>query len=553
MKLQKQPRLGEILLEKGLISSQQLALALDKQKTSGQRLGKILVDECIIGEEIVLDILETQLDIPQIKLGETKITPEVVKLIPETVARKYKALAYRKDGNQLFVAMSDPFNLIAIDDLMVITKCEISPCFALTDEIKRLINKYYGFQDVDTNIETGKEIEELKLKADEAPVIKYVNYIFNQAVKTRASDIHLEPQENDLRIRFRIDGILQAIATPPQEIQRLIVPRIKLMSNMNIAEKRVPQDGRIEITTENKGVDLRVSTLPTIDGEKIVIRVLDKSRFLININEMGFSDTNLDDFSDLIHQPFGMLLVTGPTGCGKTSTLYTALNQLNSVEKNIITVEDPVEYRLKGINQVHMNTKAGLTFASGLRSILRQDPNIIMIGEIRDGETADIAIRAALTGHLVLSTLHTNDAAGAITRLIDMGIEPFLVATSVIGVVAQRLVRIICPACKEPYVVDSDAPVRILLNVSPEDHLILYRGKGCSNCNRTGYLGRTAIHEILMIDSKIKELINEKKSSDVILDYAIKNGMKTLQQDGLGKALKGITTYQEVLRVSYSD
>jgi len=549
---EKQPRLGEILLQKGLINEYQLSLALEKQKLSGKRLGKILIDEGFVSEQLIIDLLEQQLGISQVQLYDIDIPTEVVRMIPEAVARKYTCLPYKKEGNILYVAMADPLNLFAIDDLMVITKCEIESCFALSDDIKKLINKFYGFNDTDDE-KSDEELAELRVRADEAPIIKYVNNLFNQAVKLRASDIHIEPQEGELRIRLRVDGVLQVIAPPPKDLQRLVVPRIKLMSNMDIAEKRLPQDGRIEITVDGRGIDLRVSSLPTINGEKIVIRVLDKSMFLIDLNDIGFSKTNLANFTYLINQPYGMILVTGPTGCGKTSTLYTALNQLNTYEKNIITVEDPVEYRLRGINQVQINPKAGLTFASGLRSILRQDPNIVMVGEIRDTETADIAIRAALTGHLVFSTLHTNDAAGAITRLIDMGIEPFLVASSVIGVMAQRLVRKICKQCKEPYVVGPDAPERHILNIPPAEKLILYRGKGCSHCNRTGYSGRTAIHEILIIDNKIKELINEKKSSDVISAQAVSAGMKTLQQDGLAKALQGITTYQEVIKVAYNE
>ncbi len=550
---EKQPRLGQILIEKGFINNDQLSFALQKQKLTGQRLGKILIDGGFVSEQVIIDLLEQQLSIPQVHLDIVDIPTDTVKIIPEAAARKYTCLAFKKEGNVLSVAMADPLNLFAIDDLMVITQHEIQSYFAVSEDIKRLINKHYGFSHDSNNDGTEYDIAEIKMKADQAPVIKYVNNLFAQAIKLRASDIHIEPQEDELRVRFRVDGVLQVISPPAKDLQRLIIPRVKLMSNMNIAEKRLPQDGRIEVTINEKSVDLRVSSLPTIDGEKVVIRVLDKSMFLIDLHELGFSDENLAKFTNLIRHPFGMLLVTGPTGCGKTSTLYAALSQLNTHEKNIITVEDPVEYRLKGVNQVQINPKAGLTFASGLRSILRQDPNIVMVGEIRDTETADIAIRAALTGHLVLTTLHTNDAAGAVTRLIDMGIEPFLVSSSVIGVMAQRLVRKICEECKEPYVAGPDDPERSFYNVPPGERLVFYMGKGCNRCNRTGYSGRTAIHEILVMDNKIKELVNSKSSSEVISAHAMANGMKTLQQDGLEKALKGITTFQEVMKVAYNE
>lgn len=550
---EKQPRLGEILLEKGLINKGQLTLALNNQRISGKRLGKILIDEGFVSEQDIVNLLEMQLGIHQVQLDDIDISTEVVRIIPESLARKYNCLAYKIEDGVLYVAMADPLNLVAVDDLSVATKYQVESCFAVSEDIKRLINKFYGFNEEDREEVSEEQLDEIKTKVDEAPVVKYVNNLFIHAIRLRASDIHIEPQEDDLRVRFRVDGVLQVIAPPPKNLQKLIIPRIKLMSNMNIAEKRLPQDGRMEINIDGRGIDLRVSSLPTLDGEKVVIRILDKSMFLFSIHEIGFSELNLANFNNLINHPFGMILVTGPTGCGKTSTLYTALSQLNTFEKNIITVEDPIEYRLRGVNQVQVNTRAGLTFANGLRSILRQDPNIVMVGEIRDTETADIAIRAALTGHLVLSTLHTNDAAGAITRLLDMGIEPFLVSSSVIGVVAQRLVRKICTQCQEPYVVEPDSPERRAFNVPPEEKLILYRGRGCGHCNRTGYSGRTAVHEILMVDNKIKELINEKSSRDVILKYAISNGMKTLQRDGLAKALKGITTYREVMKATYNE
>ncbi|GAB4258329.1 type II secretion system ATPase GspE [Thermincola ferriacetica] len=557
--------LGDLLVKSGLITRQQLLLALEKQKLSGERLGKILIERNYISETDLLDVLQEQLGIPKVDLFHTALDPETVRSVPEQLARRYQAVAVKKEGRRLTVAMADPINIFAIDDLKLATGCEIVPCLALEDDIMKVINQYYGLENIDEafeNVEVGATQEYREIYdidevdeglVDDAPIVRVVNSIISQAIKARASDIHIEPQEKGLRVRYRIDGVLQEVMSPPKHVQASIISRLKIMAQLDIAERRIPQDGRIEIAVNNRPIDLRISTLPTIFGEKAVIRILDKGNFLVGIDQLGFLPDTKDRFRKLIRQSYGMILVTGPTGCGKTTTLYSALSELNSVDKNIITVEDPVEYRLPGINQVQINPKAGLTFANGLRSILRQDPNIIMVGEIRDLETADIAIRAALTGHLVLSTMHTNDAAGALTRLIDMGVEPFLVASAVIGVVAQRLVRTVCPNCRESYQVPAAAPERLALQIPDEEALVLYRGRGCGQCNNTGYHGRLAIHEIMEVTPKIRELVNKKASSDIIKDAAVGQGMRTLMEAGRAKVLSGGTTWQEVLRAAFVD
>lgn len=565
MSLSDKARLGDLLVKTGLLSQQQLFLALEKQKLTGERLGKILVDRNYISENDLMDVLQEQLGIPKVDLFQTALDSKVVRVVPEQLARRYQAVAIKKEDRSLKVAMSDPINIFAIDDLKLATGCEILPCLASEEDILKVINQYYGLQDIDdafhdveaagsTDTVEPYNIEEHQEElVDDAPIVRVVNSIINQAIKARASDVHIEPQEQGLRVRYRIDGVLHEVMSPPKHVQASIISRLKIMAQLDIAERRLPQDGRIEINVNNRYVDLRISILPTILGEKAVIRILDKGNFLVGIDQLGFLPETKDQFRRLVRQSYGMILVTGPTGCGKTTTLYSALGELNSVDKNIITVEDPVEYRLNGVNQVQINPKAGLTFANGLRSILRQDPNIIMVGEIRDLETADIAIRAALTGHLVLSTMHTNDAAGALTRLVDMGVEPFLVASSVIGVVAQRLVRQICSNCREVYQVPLGAPERLAMNISDMEESSLHRGKGCGQCANTGYFGRLAIHEIMEVTTEIRELINAKASSDRIKEVAIQQGMRTLIDDGKAKVLTGLTTWQEVMRVALTE
>jgi len=453
--------------------------------------------------------------------------------------------------------MADPLNIFAIDDIKIATGLEIIPAISTRQNIENAINRYYGSESAENAIEEFKreyhmpDLEELDAQTSSdisnAPMVRLVNSFIKQAVKLNASDIHLEPYDKTLRLRFRIDGDLQEIMSIAKSTHQAIISRIKILGNMDIAEKRIPQDGRIEMVVDNRNIDMRISILPTVYGEKIVIRLLDRSNFAFSKDQLGFTEYNLKKFEEIIKYPHGIILVTGPTGSGKTTTLYSALKELNKISRNIITIEDPVEYRLEGINQVQVSNKAGLTFASGLKAILRQDPDIVMIGEIRDAETAQIAVRAAITGHLVLSTMHTNDTASTVTRLTDMGIEPFLVSSSVVGVVAQRLVKKICPQCRETY-----HPTSIdkkILDI--EENVLLHRGKGCTNCNYTGYKGRQAVQEIMPIDETIRALIDERASIDKIRKTALEKGMTSLKENCKHLMFKGITTVDELARIAY--
>ncbi|SJZ86373.1 GspE/PulE family protein [Selenihalanaerobacter shriftii] len=558
----KKKRLGDILVEVGLITKEELNKALDKQRGSGEkRLGQVLKDMGLVTEDQVMGALEHQLGIPQVDLKKFIIDTDIVKLIPKALAERHMAIPIRQKNDILTVAMEDPLDVLAIDDIRLKTDYEVVPVIASKEEIRYAIDQYFSnekminefIKDVNATKDTdGQDIEVDKLQemVEEAPVVKLVNNIILEGIELRASDIHIEPQEAEVRIRYRIDGILHNEMTVPKHTHSAFVSRIKIMADMDIAERRIPQDGRIQMIVKDKEVDLRVSILPTVKGEKVVIRILDKSNLMLDVDELGFLEEHKKQFKEMIHSPHGILLITGPTGSGKTTTLYSALSSLDTDSENIITVEDPVEYRLDGINQVQTNPKAGLTFASGLRSILRQDPNIVMVGEIRDKETAKIAINAALTGHLVLSTLHTNEASGALTRLIDMGIEPFLVASSVIGVIAQRLVRKICDECiseEENILVDSRLEEYL---GNGRDSITLKHGSGCRECNETGYRGRTAIHEMLKINDKVKRLIVNKASAADIEEAAKADGMITLETCGLEKANQGITTLEEVMRVT---
>ena len=554
----KRKRLGELLLENNLITGQQLEKALDIQKKNGTRLGKVLSDLNFVSEKAMIEVLEFQLGIPHIDLSAISIKPAVAALIPVTLAERHQVIPVKLTGNKITLAMADPTNFYAIDDIRMASSFDVEPVIATEKDILQAIRKCYGVQDLVQKAVNKMRPEDMSLSAelqtaDDAPIIGLVNSLMNQAIKDLASDIHFEPQDKTLRVRFRIDGMLREVGSFPRDIHPAIVARIKIISDMDIAEKRVPQDGRIKIKEASRDVDIRVSTLPTIMGEKVVMRLLDQNAVILDIKKLGFSSEHLNQYHRLYSQSYGMVLVTGPTGSGKTTTLYSTLAEVNSPTKNIITLEDPVEYRLGGINQVQVNTKAGLTFASGLRSILRQDPNIVLVGEIRDSETADIAIRAALTGHLVFSTLHTNDAAGTITRLLDMDVEPFLVASSVLGVVAQRLVRLICPECKKSYTPTPDSLERLFLAVGPDVPITLHRGVGCARCNHTGYRGRMAIHEVMPITSQIREAINRRASSDEISRIAIAQGMTTMCQDGSQKALAGLTDISEIMRVAYTE
>lgn len=547
--------LGELLLENNLITQPQLEKALAIQKKNSTRLGKVLSDLNYISENSLIEVLEFQLGIPHIDLSNICIIPAAATLIPAALAERHQVIPVKITGNKLTLAMVDPTNFYALDDIRMASGFDVEPVIATEKDVMRAIRECYGVQDlVEKAVNKMRPEDILKNElqtAEDAPIISLVNSFLSQAIKDIASDIHIEPQDKTLRVRFRIDGMLREIGSFPRDIHPAIVARIKIISEMDIAEKRVPQDGRIKIKEAGRDVDVRVSTLPTIMGEKVAMRLLDQNAVILDINKLGFSNENLDKYRKFYSQSYGMVLVTGPTGSGKTTTLYSTLSNLNSPNENIITLEDPVEYRLAGINQVQINPKAGLTFASGLRSVLRQDPNIMLVGEIRDSETADIAIRAALTGHLVFSTLHTNDAAGTITRLLDMDVEPFLVASSVLGVVAQRLVRKICPECKENYTLPLDSLECQFLETEPNSLISLHRGRGCSQCNNTGYRGRMAIHEVMPITPQIREAINYKASSDQIRNIAIKQGMSTMCQDGIQKAMAGLTDIKEVMRVSY--
>lgn len=556
-KIIKRKRLGDLMVETCLITQEQLSQALDIQKKSGKRLGKVLSDLNYVSEDAMLQVLEFQLGIPYIDLSTIGIMPTAVALIPVSLAERHQIIPIKIEGKKLTLAMVDPTNFYAIDDVRMISNYDVEPIIASEKDVLRAIRESYGVQDLVDKAVNQMRPEDMSLAttiqtAEDAPIISLVNSFISQAIKDMASDIHIEPQEKTLRVRFRIDGMLQEIGSFPRDIHAAIIARIKIISEMDIAERRIPQDGRIKVREAGRDVDVRVSTLPTIMGEKVVMRLLDQQAVILDINRLGFSPGNTDIYRKLYTQSYGMILVTGPTGSGKTTTLYSTLLAVNSPSKNIVTLEDPVEYRLPGINQVQVNPKTGLTFASGLRSMLRQDPNVVLVGEIRDGETADIAIRASLTGHLVFSTLHTNDAAGTIIRLLDMDVEPFLVASSVLGVIAQRLVRVICPQCKDSYTLNPESIERNFLGVSPDEKIILYRGLGCSYCNNKGYRGRMAIHEVMPITSKIREAINKKASSDEICSIAIQQGMTTMRQDGINKALAGVTDLREVMRVAYA-
>lgn len=549
-------RLGELLIETGLLTPEQLSEALAVQKKTKDRLGKVLISMGYITEEEVIEVLEFQLGVPHTDLSAVDVPREVASLIPVTLAERYQVVPIKQAGKKITLAMVDPTNIFAIDDVRLASGYHVDVVIATERDVKRIINQSYGVHEL-----VQKAVKQLAKDdkpspaaietADDAPVISIINSIISQAVKDRASDIHLEVQGNSVRIRYRIDGVLQEVICFPLAMHSALVSRIKIMSEMDIAEKRLPQDGRMQVTEAARKIDLRVSTLPTICGEKVVMRILDRSAVLLDVQSLGFSAENLSNYKRLYCQSYGMILITGPTGSGKTTSLYSTLTAISVPEKNVITVEDPVEYRLEGINQVQINPKAGLSFASGLRSILRQDPNIVMVGEIRDAETADIAVRAALTGHLVLSTLHTNNAPGAITRLIDMGIEAFLVTASVLGVVAQRLVRCICPDCKITYIPQLGTPERLFLEGALIENQTFYKGTGCARCNHTGYKGRIAIQEVMIVSKAIREAIHRQAGTDELAQIAVGQGMIRIREDGIAKALRGLTTIEEVMRVAF--
>jgi type IV pilus assembly protein PilB len=563
-------RIADALMADGLLTHEQLTEVLDLQKQQGGRLLKLLLEKQLVTEQDMMVSMGRCLGASPVTLAKMHVPQEVIDLIPKDLAQTYKMVAVARLGRKLFVAMADPLNVLALDDLRrVRPNLQIVPLIstekAVVDFLHNAQTQVGGgideiLKDVDvSDVELAREkheeinLDQLVESSEEGPVIKLVNLMLVQAIKDRASDIHIEPFEKQLRLRYRVDGTLYDSTAPPKGLQSAIASRIKIMANLDIAERRLPQDGRFRIKLAGRDVDLRVSVLPTVHGEKIVMRVLDKGNLNLNLESLGLPPDDLQKFKNAIDAPHGMILMTGPTGSGKTSTLYAVLTQLNTSDVNIVTVEDPVEYQMVGVNQVQVKPEIGLTFAGGLRSILRQDPDIVMVGEIRDSETADIAVKAALTGHLVLSTLHTNDAPGAIARMVDMGIEPFLVSSSVLMVCAQRLVRKICPHCKETLKVPPDVITRLSMNHEEVAATTYYRGRGCSRCKDTGFLGRMAILEVLAITNALREQILHSTSAKVIKDLALTEGLKTLRMAGLEKAKAGLTSLDEVLRVSGSE
>ena len=553
----KKKRLGDILIDAGLIDQKKLQEAIELQKISKERLGRILVKFGYVSEDQIIRTLSHQLHIPYIDLSKQILDKKLILLIPQSVAENYLLVPVSEKKNILTVAMADPLNILAIDELSIRTKMTIDPIIASEDEIKRAIEELYGGSFLarsETTAETdAAEDEEGGGKAEEeteeGPISQLVNLILSEAVRDRASDIHFEPDDNQLRIRYRVDGMLRETTPLQLKYTSSITSRIKIISKLDIAERRSPQDGRFSFSSNGHSIDVRVSSFPTIYGENVVMRLLDQSSILLSLEDLGFLPEDFKKFQYLINIPYGFLLVTGPTGSGKTTTLYATLNSINDPQKNVLTLEDPVEYRLRGIRQAQINPKAGLTFAAGLRSILRQDPDIIMVGEIRDGETANIAVQSALTGHLVFSTLHTNDAPSTLIRLSEMGIPPFLIASSVEGVLAQRLVRKLCPECREPY--QPGPEVVEDLGVDPGKGINLYRPKGCRLCKNSGYKGRVGIFELMIVDLEIKELLLQKASYGAITSHAARSqNMKTLRQDGVAKVLGGVTSIEELNRVT---
>lgn len=562
-------KLGELLVQEDLISPEQLETALAEQKVSGGRLSYHLSRLGYLEESELADILSRQYGVPSINLSEFEIDPDVIKLVPREVVEKYKVIPISRADSSLIVAMVDPSNILAIDDLKFLTGYNIEAVVATEDSIISAIEKYYETSDTGLDevleefeeedlelIQTEEDINEKELVAasEDAPVVKLVNLILSDAIKKGASDIHIEPYEKSFRVRYRIDGVLHKVMDPPRKLQNAITSRLKIMSELDIAERRLPQDGRIKLkTAKGKEMDFRVSSIPTIYGEKIVLRLLDKDNLQLDMTKLGLMEDQLEYFKDGIHKPYGMVLVTGPTGSGKTTTLYSALQELNTIADNISTAEDPVEYTLKGINQVQMHDAIGLNFAAALRSFLRQDPDIVMVGEIRDFETAEIAVKAALTGHMVLSTLHTNDAPSAVNRLLNMGIEPFLVTASVNLIAAQRLVRVVCKNCKEEVDLSSQVLKDIGASEEQAHSFQAMHGVGCMKCSKTGYRGRIAVFEVMPLHEEIKEFVLNGASTSEIKREAIRLGMITMRQSGIIKMSDSVTTLEELVRVTAAD
>jgi type IV pilus assembly protein PilB len=561
-------RLGRLLNTAGLITEEQLQKVLLEQKKTGGRLGSTLVKLGFIGEEKLLQFLSRQYGISSVDLNNFAIDENIIKLVPTDVVQKYHVVPVKRSGAVLSVAMVDPTDMFAIDDIKFMTGYEVVPLVASEGAITAVINKYYdqaqslqsvlqeaGEESVDVvaSQEDQPTLGELKEAVDQAPVVKLVNLILAEAIKKGVSDIHIEAYEKKFRVRYRLDGSLYESMSPPMKLKAALTSRLKIMASLDIAERRLPQDGRIKLKLKDKEVDLRVSTLPCLFGEKIVMRILDKGNLTLDLTKLGFEVNALEHFLKAVTSPYGMVLVTGPTGSGKTTTLYSAMHYINTDDINIMTAEDPVEYNLMGVNQVQMKEEIGLNFAASLRSFLRQDPDVVMVGEIRDFETAEISVKAALTGHLVLSTLHTNDAPSTVNRLLNMGIEPFLVASSVILILAQRLVRRICPECKEV----EKVPISSLTDIgfSPEEakDVVCYHGKGCANCSDTGYRGRLALYEVMPVGEELRELILQGVSADELKKRAISFGMRSLRMSGLQKIKEGLSSIEEVVNTTFAD
>jgi type IV pilus assembly protein PilB len=550
--------IAELLIREGLLEQKDIVKAYGEVQKTGLSLEKALVKLGVIAEEDIVRVKASAFGLPYVDLSDYVVDAEVVKLIPESLARKHRAVPLFKIGQRITVGMVDPQDVFALDQIRRVAKVDmVEPVLVTEKGISRVLETCYSTQAGVSNIveQISQEANEKSIgqtagdMAEDAPIIRLLNVLILQSVRDRVSDIHIEPEDDMVRVRSRIDGILHEIAILPKKLQNSLTSRVKILAELDISENRKPQDGRIRMSVEKKDLDIRVSTFPTVHGENIVMRLMDKSAVLFGLKEIGFFEQELVVLNKMIHRPNGIVLVTGPTGSGKTSTLYAALTTISSMEKNIITIEDPVEYDLPIIRQTQINVKAGITFADGLRSILRQDPDVIMVGEIRDRETADVAIQSSLTGHLVFSTLHTNDAPTALTRLLDMGIEPFLISSSVVGVLAQRLVRVICEKCKEVHEFSAEVLQALELTAGQK----LYRGKGCERCRQTGFNGRTGIFEILTVDEDVRRMIDARMSSDEIRKKAINQGMRTLRQAGLEKILAGVTTPEEVLRVTESE
>jgi type IV pilus assembly protein PilB len=562
-------RIGEMLLRAGIIDEEKLEKAIDHQRSQGGKVFAALIKLEFLSEDDLVEFLSRQLGLPTVSLDEIDVDPDAVKLIPTPIAQKYMAIPYAQVNSALHVAMADPTDLNAIDDIKFMTDLAVEVSIATESQIRKALDTFYDtglqvddmmeeFADTDLDAMSA-DAEELDVTdaarlAEEAPVVKLVNFVLRDAIGKKASDIHIEPYEKILRVRLRIDGALYEIMKPPLKLKNAIASRVKIMARLDIAERRLPQDGRIKLKLgKGRDMDFRVSVLPTLFGEKVVMRLLDKSSLQLDMTKLGFEEKPLKYFKEAIHRPFGMVLVTGPTGSGKTTTLYSALSELNAVDVNVSTAEDPVEYNLHGINQVQMHEEIGLTFASSLRSFLRQDPDIIMVGEIRDFETAEIAVKAALTGHMVLSTLHTNDAPQTVNRLLNMGVEPFLVASSVNLIVAQRLARRICPSCNREIEPPAEALRDLGVKMEEIGAFPVYEGTGCGQCSNTGFKGRVALYEVMPISDEIKELILAGASAMELKREAIRLGMDTLRMAGVNKLKEGMTTVNEVARVTMAD